>query len=90
MKINALNELGQIKEYDVILTYHSEIYNKKYILYTENKYDENYELILYISEYNYDNPETIVNNIINEKEYNDVKKEIDKILLDINKETEKL
>lgn len=90
MKINALNELGQTKAYDVVLTYYSELYNKRYIVYTENKYDKNHELILYISEYNCDNPETIINDMINKKEYEEVKKEIDKILLDIKKETEKL
>lgn len=90
MKISGLNELGQIKEYDAILTYYNKTYNKKYIVYTENKYDENHELILYISEYDYDKPETIVNDITNKEEYNEIKKEIDKILLDIKKETEKL
>lgn len=90
MKISALTENGQIKEYDVILTYHSEVYNKHYIVYTENKYDEKHELRIYVSEYDYDNPENIVTDITNKEEYNEVKKEIDKILLNIKKETEKL
>ena len=40
MKVSSLNKNGQIVEYDVILTYHSTKYNKHYMIYTENKYDE--------------------------------------------------
>jgi len=90
MKISALNKEGQVKEYNVILTYHDNDYNKNYIVYTENKYDEKHELILYISEYNYDNPETVVTDIKETEEYNKVKNEIDKILLTLKKESEKL
>lgn len=90
MKISALNKEGQVKEYDVILTYYNETYNKNYILYTENKYDKNHELILYISEYNKETPENLVTDISNDKEYNEVKKEIDKILSNIKEEADKL
>ena len=47
MKINALDINGNIKEYDTILTYHSEEYNKHYIVYTDNAYDKDDELIDY-------------------------------------------
>ena len=70
MKISALNKTGKVKEYDVVLTYLSEKNHKQYIVYTENKYDKNHELILYISEYNHDNLEYLVTNIINKEEYN--------------------
>ena len=56
MKINAVDINGRIKEYDAILTYHSEEYNKHYVVYTDNTYDENDELILYISTYTLTNP----------------------------------
>ena len=46
MKINAIDKKGLVKEYDAILTYHSEEYNKHYVAYTENIYDENNELII--------------------------------------------
>ena len=36
MKINAVDINGRIKEYDAILTYHSEEYNKHYVVYTDN------------------------------------------------------
>ena len=39
MKINAIDESGKLKEYDVILTYHSDNYNKDYIVYTDNIYN---------------------------------------------------
>ena len=90
MKINSMNELGRVTEYDVVLTYHSDKYNKNYIVYTENKFDEKHELILYMSEYNFDNLECIVKGNIDKEEYNEVKKEIDKILLKLKKEQEKI
>lgn len=90
MKITAMNSQRQIKEYDVVLTYHSEIYNKHYIVYTENKYNKKHELILYISEYDYNNPEQIVDNIENQKEYNEIKTEIEKILSELKQETKRI
>ena len=90
MKINAIDELGRIKEYEAILTYHSEEYNKHYVVYTDNLYDESNNLIIYISSYNLLNPETIVKKIEDEKEYTEIKTEINKILLTIKNETDKL
>ena len=90
MKINAIDELGRIKEYEAILTYHSEEYNKHFVVYTDNLYDESNNLIIYISSYNLINPETIVKKIEDEKEYTEIKTEINKILLTIKNETDKL
>lgn len=90
MKINAIDELGRIKEYEAILTYHSEEYNKHYVVYTDNLYDESNNLIIYISSYNLLNPETIVKKIEDEKEYNEIKTEVNKILLTIKNETDKI
>ena len=90
MKISAVDINGRIKEYDAILTYHSEEYNKHYVVYTENLYDENDELIIYISSYNLINPETIVKDIDDKEEYSKIKTEINKVLLTIKNETEKL
>ena len=90
MKINAVDINGRIKEYDAILTYHSEEYNKHYVIYTENLYDENNELIIYISSYNLSNPETIVKEIEDIEEYKKIKLEINKILLTIKNENDKL
>ena len=89
MKINAIDELGRIKEYEAILTYHSEEYNKHYVVYTDNLYDESDNLIIYISSYNLLSPETIVKKIDDKEEYNKIKTEINKILLTVKNETEK-
>lgn len=90
MKINAVDTNGIIKEYDAILTYHSEEYNKHYVVYTDNTYNESNELIIYISSYNLTSPETVVKNIEDKEEYNKIKTEINKILLTIKNESDKL
>lgn len=90
MKINAIDPFGRIKEYDAILTYHSEEYNKHYVVYTDNTYDDNNELIIYISSYNLTSPETVVKSIEDKDEYNKIKIEINKILLTIKNESDKL
>ena len=90
MKINAVDVTGRIKEYDAILTYHSDEYNKNYVVYTDNEYDTNDELIIYISAYNITSPETIVKDIEDKKEYNKIKTEINKILLTIKNESDKI
>ena len=90
MKINAVDINGIIKEYDAILTYHSEEYNKHYVVYTDNLYDESDNLIIYISSYNLLNPENIVKKIDNTEEYNKIKTEINKILLTVKNESEKI
>lgn len=90
MKINAVGIDGIIKEYDAILTYHSEEYNKHYVVCTDNQYNENDELIIYISSYNLTSSETIVKLIEDKEEYNKVKTEINKILLIMKNETDKL
>ena len=90
MKINAIDTNGKIKEYDVILTYHSEEYNKHYVVYTDNEYNESNELIIHISTYNLMNPETIVKNIEDKEEYNKIKIEINKILLTLKNESDKI
>ena len=90
MKINAVDEFGIIKEYEAILTYHSEEYNKHYVVYTDNTYDESNNLTIYISSYNLLNPENIVKKIDDTKEYNKIKSEINKILLTVKNESDKI
>ena len=90
MKINAIDINGNLKEYDTILTYHNDEYNKDYIVYTDNAYNEKEELNLYISSYNKDDIEVIVKEIEDNEEYNIIKTEINKILLTIKNESDKL
>ena len=90
MKINAIDKDGNLKEYDAILTYHSDEFNKDYIVYTDNIYNSNNELQIYINEYISENPECLVKNIIDNDEYNKIKAEINSILLTIKNESDKI
>lgn len=88
MKINAIDESGKLKEYDVILTYYSDEYNKDYIVYTDNIYNSNNELQIYINEYNKDSVEDTVKDITDTNEYNKIKSEVDKILVNMKNESD--
>lgn len=90
MKINAIDIDGKLKQYDAILTYHNKEYNKDYIVYTDNVYNENDELQIYISACNLNDIETTVKPIENTLEYEKIKTEIDIILSNIKSEEDKL
>ena len=89
MKINAIDKNGNLKEYDAILTYHSDEFNKDYVVYTDNTYNSNNELQIYINEYNSQDSECLVKNIVDYDEYNKIKSEINSILLTLKNETNK-
>ena len=89
MKINALDNSGKLKEYDVILTYYSDEYNKNYIVYTDNVYNDKDELSIYINEYT-DNPEMVSKSIQDKEEYTKVKTAINELLLIMKNESDKL
>lgn len=89
MKINALDNSGKAKEYDVILTYYSDKYNKNYIVYTDNTYNDKDELNIYINEYT-DNPEMISKPIQDKEEYTKVKTAVNELLLIMKNESDKL
>lgn len=59
---------GQKNEYDILLTFHFNKTNKQYIVYTDNKYNENDELNIYANIYE-DNE---LKNIETEEEWNEV------------------
>lgn len=88
--IKAKNSDGTIKEYQVILTYYDEEYNKDYVVYTDNKYNSNNELEIYINSYNKNNKEIISTPIEDKKEYTKVKTIINSILLTMKNEQDKL
>ena len=90
MKINAIDKNGNLKEYDAILTYHSDEFNKDYVVYTDNTYNYNNELQIYINEYNSQDSECLVKNIADYDEYNKIKSEINNILLTLKNETDKI
>lgn len=90
MKINAIDKDGNLKEYDAILTYHSDKFNKDYVAYTDNIYNSNNELQIYINEYILEDPEYLVKDIIDNDEYNKIKIEINSILLTLKNENDKI
>ena len=87
--ILAKDENNNIKEYKVILTYHSPEYNKDYIVYTDNKYT-NDELNIYINTYDKENLELVSEPIDNKEEQTKIKTIINSILLTMKNESEKL
>ncbi len=90
MKINAIDINNNLKQYDVILTYHSDEFNKDYAVYTDNVYNYDNEFQIYISEYNKENLESTVKTISNNEEFKKIKTEINSILLTMKNETDKL
>lgn len=89
MKINAIDKFGNLKEYDAILTYHSDEFNKDYVVYTDNTYNSNNELQIYISEYDSQDTECLVKTIPDD-EYNKIRNEINNILLTMKIENDKI
>jgi len=90
MKINAIDINGNVKEYNTILTFYSDEYNKHYIVYTDNKYNENDELNIYFNSYNPNDVEIKVKDIDDKNEYNKIKTEINSILLTMKNENDRL
>ena len=51
-KIFSINKNGEKINYDVILTFKSEINKQDYVVYTDNTYDEENKLRIYAAIYN--------------------------------------
>ena len=88
MIINAIDNSGNLKEYEAILTYHSDEFNKDYIVYTDNIYNQNGELQIYINEYNPEELEVTVKEIIDQEEYKKIKTIINGLLLKMKNESD--
>ncbi len=58
--------------------------------YTDNIYNSNNELQIYINEYILEDPEYLVKDIIDNDEYNKIKIEINSILLTMKNESDKI
>ena len=80
MKINALDINGNIKEYDTILTYYSEEYNKHYIVYTDNTYDQNKKLRFYAAVYDPNNQNPYIGEPTTKEEWSEITSIIDKVI----------
>ena len=85
---SMLDENGNEVVYDVLFTFESDETKKNYIVYTDNIYNSNNELQIYINEYNKDSVEDTVNNITDTDEYNKIKSEIDSILVNMKNESD--
>ena len=72
---------GHKQEYDVILTFKNENNDKNYVIYTNNKYDNNNKLMIFAAEYNPDTLEFIATPSSKE-EWNEIEKLLEKILIE--------
>lgn len=90
MIITSVDNNGNRKEYNVILTMYNDEYNRDYIVYTDNKYTEDNELQIYFNEYDRSKDFYPVKEIKDKKEFNTIKTEINKILLTLKNESFKL
>lgn len=88
--IKSLTKDGITKEYQVILTYYDKEYKKNYIVYTDNKYNENNELQIYIDSYNENNKQIVTKGIEDPYELNKINDIINNLLLTMQEENEKL
>ena len=75
MKDNILkltDDLGNTKEYEILMTLKMEETNKNYIVYTDNTSDENKNLNIYASIYNIENNK--LEEIKTDREWNIIEK----------------
>ena len=72
---------GIEKEYDVILTFHSNKQNKDYIVYTDNEYDEKGSLKIYAAIYNPNLDEPFAGYPVETEEWAEIRSVINKALL---------
>lgn len=72
---------GMVQEYDVILTFTNDYNNKDYIVYTDNKYDENNKLRIFAAIYNPDTYE-FIKTPTSKEEWYEINELLEKILMD--------
>ena len=77
-KIYETDKTGKKIEYDVILTFKSEKYQKDYVVYTDNTYDSENKLKLYAATYN---PLTneFIQAVESKEEWREIVKLLDKV-----------
>ena len=72
---------GVEKEYDVILTFHSNTYNKDYIVYTDNEYDTDDKLKIYAAVYNPNAEQPFVGYPTTQEEWDEIISTINNVLI---------
>ena len=78
-KINFLLDDGTEKEYDIILTFRSDITNKDYVVYTDNQYDQNGKLKIFAGTYDPDENKYL-DAVKTNEEWVEIQKVLDKVL----------
>ena len=84
-KFTMINNEGEEVEYDVLFTFDSEETSKSYIVYTDQKKDDNGNTLVYASIYNKDKPKARFEAIKTEKEWKVIQTILDTLQKEINK-----
>ena len=79
-KIFSINKNGEKINYDVILTFKSEINKQYYVVYTDNTYDEENKLRIYAAIYNPLSNE-FIKEVEEQTEWDEIYKLLDKVML---------
>lgn len=79
-KIFSINKNGEKINYDVILTFKSEINKQDYVVYTDNTYDEENKLRIYAAIYNPLSNE-FIKEVEEQEEWDEIYKLLDKVML---------
>ncbi len=79
-KIFSINKNGEKINYDVILTFKSEINKQDYVVYTDNTYDEENKLRIYAAIYNPLSNE-FIKEVEEQTEWDEIYKLLDKVML---------
>ena len=87
--LRLTDESGKETEYEILIAFKWMKTNKNYVVYTDNKYNNN-ELQIYINEYNPNNLEEVSISIKDKEEYKNIKFKVNSILLTMKNENEKL
>lgn len=78
-KIFSINKNGEKINYDVILTFKSEINKQDYVVYTDNTYDEENKLRIYAAIYNPLSNE-FIKEVEEQTEWDEIYRLLDKVL----------
>ncbi len=81
-KIKGINQAGEVKEYDVILTFNNPKNEKDYVVYTDNSYDKNGKLRVFAALYDADSPEPFIGYPTTNEEWKDICSLLDSVLMD--------
>lgn len=79
-KISTILANGTKVEYNVILTFKSNITNKNYVVYTDNTFDQNKKLRFYAASYAPKEPTPYLGEPTTKEEWSEITSIIDKVI----------